>query len=134
LNPLALQSATLANIETARQIFWRDTIVPLLDELETKLNLSLAPDFGPEWRIKYDISSITALQENFNEKVTNAQQLVSIGVPFNELNAKLKLGFEDISGGDIGYLPSGLLPTDYQPMDVAKGLTAEELSKLAYGK
>lgn len=128
------EKATLANIETARQIFWRDTIVPLLDELETKLNLSLAPDFGPEWRIKYDISSITALQENFTEKVTNAQQLFGIGVPFNELNSKLKLGFADVVGGDIGYLPSGLLPTDFQPMDVAKGMTAEDLSKLAYGK
>lgn len=108
------EKATLSNIETARQIFWRDTIVPLLDELETKLNLSLAPDFGPEWRIKYDVSNITALQENFNEKVANAQQLFAIGVPFNTLNAKLKLGFDDVDGGDVGYLPSGLLPTDFE--------------------
>lgn len=128
------ESATLANIETARQIFWRDTIVPLLDELETKLNLSLAVDFGPEWRIKYDISSITALQENFTEKVTNAQQLFSIGVPFNEINSKLKLGFEDIAGGEVGYLPSGLLPADFQPTDLAKGMTQEDLALLAYGK
>lgn len=127
------EKATLANIETARQIFWRDTIVPLLDELETKLNLSLAVDFGPEWRIKYDISNITALQENFNEKVANAQQLFSIGVPFNEINSKLKLGFEDVAGGDIGYLPSGLLPADFQPTELPKGLTVEQLAKLAYG-
>lgn len=127
------EKATLANIETARQIFWRDTIVPLLDELETKLNLSLAVDFGSEWRIKYDISGITALQENFNEKVTNAQQLFNIGVPFNEINSKLKLGFDDIEGGNIGYLPSGLLPTDFQPIEQPKGMTAEQLAKLAYG-
>jgi HK97 family phage portal protein len=129
------EKATLANIETARQIFWRDTIVPLLDELETKLNLSLAVDFGPEWRIKYDISGITALQENFSEKVTNAQQLFSLGVPFNEINSKLKLGFEDMAGGDVGYLPSGLLPTDFQPTDLPiKSISNTDLGILAYGQ
>ena len=129
------ESATLANIETARQIFWRDTIIPLLDELETRLNLSLAPDFGSEWRLKYDTSNIDALQENYSEKVTNAQQLWSMGVSFNEINAKLKLGFEDISGGEIGYLPSGLLPTDFNPADATmKGLTPEQISQMTYGK
>jgi HK97 family phage portal protein len=129
------ESATLANIETARQIFWRDTIIPLLDELETKLNLSLASDFGPEWRITYDTSNVDALQENYTGKVDDALKLWSMGLPFNDINAKLKLGFEDVEGGEVGYLPSGLLPTDFEPLVAEpKGMTPEELAKLSYGK
>lgn len=129
------ESATLANIETARQIFWRDTIIPLLDELETKLNLSLAVDFGSEWRIKYDTSNVDALQENYTEKVSDAQKLWAMGVSFNEINSKLKLGFDDVDGGEVGYLPSGLLPTDFDPLSVApKSMSNELLSSLAYGQ
>jgi hypothetical protein len=107
----------------------------LLDELETKLNISLAIDFGPEWRIKYDTSNVDALQENYTGKVDDALKLWSMGLPFNEINAKLKLGFEDMESGEVGYLPSGLLPTDFDPMIAEpKGMTPEELAKLSYGK
>jgi SPP1 gp7 family putative phage head morphogenesis protein len=35
-----------------------------------------------------------------------------MGVPFNMINQKLELGFDDIEGGDSGYLPAGLMPSD----------------------
>ena len=129
------EKATLSNIETARQIFWRDTIIPLLDELANRLTLSLAVDFGPEWRISYDTSNVDALQENYTEKVSDAQKLWSMGLPFNTINEKLKLGFEEVEGGDVGYLPSGLLPTDFDPLAVApKSMSIDELASLAYGE
>lgn len=136
-------NATLANIETARQIFWRDTIVPVLDELEAKLNLSLTYEFGSEWRLKYDISNVTALQENYTGKVDNAAKLWAMGVPFNEINEKLGLGLEESDAGEVGYLPAGVLPVDFAGMqfgdtnstnEEAKSLSPEILSKLGYGK
>jgi SPP1 gp7 family putative phage head morphogenesis protein len=33
-----------------------------------------------------------------------------MGVPFNAINEKLNLGFDDIEGGDVGYLPFSLTP------------------------
>lgn len=58
-----------------------------------------------------------------------------MGLPFNTINAKLKLGFDDVEGGDVGYLPSGLLPSDFDPLAVApKSMSVDELSRLAYGE
>jgi HK97 family phage portal protein len=124
------EKATLANIETARKIFWRDTMIPLLDKVAGMLNMQLAAEFGTEYRIRYDLSQVDALQENFTEKVTNAQGLWSMGLPWNEINRRLELGFSDIDGGEVGYLPAGLLPTNFENTE----LDAKAAFDLAYGK
>jgi HK97 family phage portal protein len=107
------ENATLANIETGRKIFWQDTIVPYLEDLKNCLNLALSNDFGGEdLELSYDLSKVDALQENMTEKITNAKSLWSMGVPFNMVNQRMELDFDDIPGGDVGYLPSSLLPSD----------------------
>jgi HK97 family phage portal protein len=122
------ERATLANIETARQIFWRDTMIPVLDKISGILNLQLVEEYGSELRLRYDLTQVDALQENYTEKVNNARGLWSMGLPWNEINRRLEMGFEDVEGGEIGYLPAGLLPTNYEetsdPLDptVAKNL------------
>jgi HK97 family phage portal protein len=104
--------ATLANIETARKIFWLDTIVPYLEDIKSCFNLGLAPEFGPKLKLDYDLSNVQALQTNLTEKLGNAKQLWSMGVPFNQINKRLELGFDEIEGGDTGYLPTGIIPAD----------------------
>lgn len=101
-----------ASGENVRRTFWIDTIVPLLSEVESTLNLCLAREFGTsdQIRIRFDTSSVPALQENYTEKVNNAKTLFSMGVPFNAINERLELGFDEIEGGDMGYLPSGVMP------------------------
>jgi hypothetical protein len=126
------EKATLANIETARQIFWRDTMIPVLDKLSGILNLQLVAEYGSELRIRYDLSQVDALQENYTEKVNNAQGLWSMGLPWNEINRRLEMGFEDIEGGEIGYLPAGLLPTNYE--ETGEPLDPTVAKNLAYGK
>lgn len=107
--------ANRASGENVRKVFWLDTIVPLLNEICGMLTLSLAPDFGGRGkvRVRYDLSGVPALQEDIGEKIRNAKDLWSMGVPFNKVAERLGLGIDDIEGGDIGYLPAGLLPTDY---------------------
>lgn len=109
------ENATLANIETARQILWREGLIPALDDIEGQLNLQLVPQYGRDIRLRYDLSNVEALAENYTEKVTNARALWGMGVPLDEINRRLEMGLntEDIVGSDIGYLPSGLLPTDF---------------------
>ena len=129
------ENATLANIETARKIFWRDTMLTLLAKIEAFLNMQLAYEFGPQFRITYDISAVDALQENLTEKVNNAKSLWSMGIPFNQVNQVLDIGFNEVQGGDIGYLPSGLLPNDYQEEAIsADDLPTGLASELAYGE
>jgi len=141
----SLASANRASAQEVRKSFWLDTIIPLLRELKSALNRSVAREFGPadQIRIVYDTSSVEALQTNEKEILEVVKGYWSMGVPFNQLNQKYELGFEDIEGGDVGYLPSGLVPTDFdfdaalQPPDQQEGeeeppeLTDEGLKALA---
>lgn len=105
-----LENSTYNNIETARKIFWQDCIVPLLQDIKASLNLSLTPEFGTGIILDFDLSNVDALQTSSKEKMETAKSLFSMGVPFNLINQRLELGFDEIEGGDIGYLPSGLMP------------------------
>jgi len=113
------EKATLTNIETARLIFWQDTVVPYLDDLKDVLNHSLAYEYGEnaEVVIDYDVSEVQALASVFNEKITSAVKLFQMGVPFNEINQRLSLDFDDIAGGDQGWIPSTFQPSDIIPDD-----------------
>ena len=134
-----MENATLANAETSRRIFWVDTIIPLLRMIKGQLQVQLARQFGPEWVIDYDVSDVEALREDYGKKLEEARALFAMGVPFNTINEKLQLGIDPIPGGDVGYLPSSLLPTDFdreqpQPETVELGhIPADVLKALAYG-
>lgn len=109
------ENATLANIETARKIFWLDSMIPLLEDLKSSFNLGLTPEFGTDIVLSYDVSNVQAIQDNFDEKVQTAQRLWQMGLPFNEINARLQLGFDEIEGGDVGYLPLNLIMAGTTP-------------------
>jgi phage portal protein BeeE len=121
--PLAVlgftEDVNLANAETMRRLLWQDTIAPQIGLICRQLTGQLAVDFGPDWRIMPDFTGVQAMEEDFGERLDNAQKLWSMGVPFNEINQRLGLGFDPIEGGDIGYLSAGVLPVGYDPLDDA---------------
>ena len=87
-----------------------------MDELRDSLNRCLVPDYaanGVTIRIVYDTANVAALQVNMQEKIDNANKLWAMGVPFNTLNSRLELGFDDIDGGDVGYITSSAIPTNF---------------------
>lgn len=102
--------ATLANIETARKIFWLDTIIPYLTGLMDAFNFALTPDFGEGIRLFYDTSKVEALQSILKEKIESAKILWSMGVPFNVINQRLDLGFDEVEGGDTPWIAINLAP------------------------
>jgi len=107
--------ATLANIETARVIFWLDTIIPLLEDLSDVWTFALASDFGDDYRIVYDTSQVQAIQSLLKDRIENAKKLFDMGVPFNSINRRLDLGFDEIVGGEVGYIGSSLQPATQDP-------------------
>ena len=133
--PLAniFENGTYSNVKEAKKIFWEDTIVPILEEVESELNIQLAEEFGRDIRIRHDVSDVEAMQQSYAEKVNIGKVLWSMGLPFNTINTVLELGFEEIEGGDVGYLPGGLIPSDID-FDFGNMDNAEEKGLLAYGK
>jgi HK97 family phage portal protein len=130
-----MDNATLANIETARKIFWIDTMIPVLRMIRSQLNAQLASQFGPEWCLEYDTSDVEALREDYSKKLDEAAKLFALGVPFNKIDELLGLGVGMIEGGDVGYLQSSLLPTNLDLGGEAKGELPNDIAKLlAYGK
>lgn len=134
-----LEDATLANIETARKIFWLDTMVPLLRTIRGQLNAQLASQFNDGVMLDYDLSDVEAMREDYGKKLDEARKLWDMGVPFNRLNESIGLGMEPIEGGDVGYLQSGLLPTNFDlaadpaAAKAAEQMTSDVLKALAYG-
>lgn len=131
-----MNEANLSNAETARKVFWMDTILPLMDELKDTLNACLVPDYAMNnvtIRIVYDVTNVAALQVNLTEKITNANKLWAMGVPFNILNQRMGLGFDDIDGGDVGYIASSAIPTsfdfDAEVSDESKQAVYDEILK-----
>lgn len=126
-------NVNLANAETARRAFWQDTIIPLMDDNIDTMNMCLASEYGDNVRIVYDLSNIPALQENYTEKLTNAKIMWSMGIPLNVVNQRLELGLDDMDGGDIGYIPTGVIPTtfdfDTETDEEAKALVFNEILK-----
>jgi len=122
------EDVNLANAESMNKQLWQDTIIPQLDLIKRQLNHQLAGEFGPEFRLSYDLSNVPALQEGLDKKLESAERLYRMGVPFNVINQHLEMGLDEIEGGDVGYIPSGLIPAsfdasveDFQPGDDADG-------------
>lgn len=119
-----LEGSTYANYQEARKAFWEDTVIPYLNRLRAVFNQSLLPDFqskGEILYIDYDVSNVPALQENFKEKVDSAKGLWGMGVPFNAINQRLELGFDEIEGGETGFIGSGLIPANIDFNSLALG-------------
>ncbi len=100
------------NVRQARRITWEDTIIPYLVDIKGTMNLQLAPILGENLLFDYDLSRTPAVLEARGELVKQAKVLWGMGVPFNQVNEQLGLGFEPVPGGDMGYLPAMLLPIE----------------------
>lgn len=126
------ENVNLANAESMNKQLWQDTVIPQLDLIKRQLNHQLASEFGPEFRLSYDLSNVTALQESLDSKLESAERLYRMGVPFNVINQHLEMGLDEIEGGDVGYIPSGMIPAsfdasaeDFQEGDDADGSDAD---------
>lgn len=104
---LGLEQGDVGKRTEMHRDYWEGTIVSTSQSvLIPPLNEMLAPAFGEELEVAQDFSGVRALQENEGERADAAKTYWSMGVPFNTLDRKFKLGFGDIPGGDIAYVPT----------------------------
>lgn len=95
-----------------KKMFWTETVMPLLRNIEDKLNSDFFPVFLEGIHCRFDYSNVLALQEDLKEKVATAKILFDMGINVRAINSKLELGFEDNDLPDGGFLPFGLMPAE----------------------
>ena len=141
---VGIADTTYANVAEARLSLYEETIIPLLDRLESDLNEWLAPLYEGDLYVKYDIDSIPAMAEKRRKVYENVSQGVDKGI-ITRNEAREKLGLEAIDGGDTLLVPSNLFPigeVDMQidaqdnakPVDAEGNEKYEEQFESAYGK
>ena len=99
-----------ANSDTSMKDFWFKTLIPMCKYISSIINNRILDIYFPDLYCKFDLTDIYEIQDDENAKVDLAVKLFSIGVPFNMINAKLNLGFEDLPWGDMGYKTTSLVP------------------------
>jgi HK97 family phage portal protein len=101
--------------DAALAVFWALALLPFVqerDETETHFWRTVRPMLGSGQRIATDLSGVAVIQEKLGPKLDNAVRLFGMGVPFDLIDASLRLGIGAIPGGDVGYLPMNLVPGD----------------------
>ena len=121
-----LEDATLANLEASRKSFWRETMVPLIRDIEVQLTRQLLLDESGV-RIRFDLSGISALQEAFEEKVDQARKLWEMGVPLSEVNKRFELGLDadEIEGAEVSWVATGVSPVSGTEADAGMDLVSQ---------
>jgi HK97 family phage portal protein len=98
--------ATFENFQTAREVLWTLTLVPLTGLRDSALteHFRNTGDLGTDERFDTDLSRVPELQEDLNEKLEQGDKFFSWGVPFNTINAELNLGIDEpVPGGELPY-------------------------------
>lgn len=78
--------------EEARRKLWVQTIIPLIRRFEGKLNAALAPDFGENVWLRFDLSEVLALAEDRSAAVERGVKMAeSGGATLPEVRAEMGL-------------------------------------------
>lgn len=101
------------------RIFWHYTLAPILTKFENAFNSFLIKPFNENIYCEFDYSNVPAFQAEFKEKVEIAKGLKDLGFTANEINEKLKLGFEPKPWRDICWIPFSLVPAGDTPPDAS---------------
>ncbi len=94
---------TYANYREARLAFWEDTVVPLLTHLRDALNIWLAPSYGDNLALEFDLDEVSALTLRREAKFDMLRK-----ADFLTANEKRHAaGYGDVQGGDVLHMRAG---------------------------
>jgi len=101
---------TYSNYKEARQAFYTETVLPLMDWIKDELNNWLVPKFGDEKiYVDYDRDEIEALQEDREAVWKKAMEAVKNGV-LTPNEARVLLGYEEVEGANTLIVPGNMMP------------------------
>ena len=126
-------SQTYANVQEARLALYEETIIPLAMRVCSDLNEWLAPSFGDDIRIEYDIDSIPAMTERRRRVYENVTSAVREGI-LSRNEARDRLGLGPIQGGDEVFIAANLFPLGGPEVAPSEGDKAASDGLDAYGE
>jgi len=88
-----------------------NVIAPLCRRLEAALH-PLTALAGPGVAAWFDTDTLPEMQAARRSRVDTAVKLFGLGVPLNDLNRELDLGFPEYPWGRVGYLPQNVKPAE----------------------
>ena len=102
-------SQTYSNFAEAKLALYNETIIPLLDRIQSDLNEWLTPQFGTDLELRYDIDSIPAMAEQ-RRRVFESVTARCTKWYFTRNEAREQLGYEPVNGADSLLVPATLMP------------------------
>lgn len=95
---------------TARRSFWEDTVRPMLARFEAFLTRTIREDFGPAYRLEFDLNGVEALNDSIETRARVAALMLRVGA-WTPNEAREETGKPPITGGDGDDLRIPMLPT-----------------------
>ena len=90
-----IERITFSNFQTARQVFWGDTIVPQLKFYQEALQQMLLPNLGfaaTDLFVEFDLTEVEALRESETDKARRRETYVRSGImTVNEVRQEMNL-------------------------------------------
>jgi HK97 family phage portal protein len=96
-------------MEGARLNFIENRVAPLCSRLEAA-EAQTVRALDPEAAGWFDLESLPIMQQARRNRLEAARAAFEMGIPFNELNRVLDLGFKPLPWGDLGYVSAQLRP------------------------
>ena len=113
------EHATYSNYQEARKGFYQDTVIPVMTKIIDVLNNDLVPKFGENLFLDIDKDKIDALQEDRDKVFNRTINAVRAGIlEVNE--AREAMGYEAKEGGNVRYVPVGVIPEGEDAPDLTE--------------
>lgn len=98
-------AATFSNFSSAMRVLWEGKIFDVLNTVRDELNLFFKTNnmLAEGEVFSYDTSKITALRDDEKVKADTAKTYYDMGVPVDQINDRLALGFDQYQGSDLPF-------------------------------
>jgi len=86
------------NVSPVYRFFWEQSVIPMMNRILESYNQRLVPMYrknGDKLRVRADYSKVPAMATSLMDMIKTATLLSQMGVPFEEINQRLDLGFPD---------------------------------------
>lgn len=77
------------------RVFWIYTLIPILNKFSASITMNLVLDYREGIKADFDLSNVSAFQEQLGDKADVGTKLWNMGFTASEINKKLELGFTD---------------------------------------